>query len=139
MRKWLWFLISLKNKLWLRLAIFAFMGVAAPIAAYYFNGLIPQDLYSFINKTSVDSVLKILANSMLVVTAFSMTTMITAYNTVSSNATPRSTKLLVQDSKTQNALSTFLGSFIFSLVAIITFEVGLYGDEKQIILLGVTE
>jgi uncharacterized membrane protein len=55
---------------------------------------------------------------MLVIATFSVASMVSAYASASSNATPRSFTLVVADDASQNALSTFVGSFIFSIVAL---------------------
>jgi len=71
---------------------------------------------------------------MLVVTVFSLSTMVAAYATVSASATPRATELLLKDSVAQNALSTFIGSFLFSLVGIIALHMGVYGQSGRLVL-----
>ena len=53
-------------------------------------------------------------------------------------ATPRASKLLIEDPTSQNALATFLGAFIFSLIGIIVLNTGFYGPEGRVILFGVT-
>jgi uncharacterized membrane protein len=52
--------------------------------------------------------------------------------------TPRATKLVVEDSTTQNVLATFVGSFLFSLVGIIALSTGAYGDRGRVVLFIVT-
>ncbi|MCV5216691.1 DUF2254 domain-containing protein, partial [Escherichia coli] len=56
----------------------------------------------------------------------------------SAGVTPRATKLVMEDSTTQNALATFLGSFSFSLVGIIALGIGAYHEQAQIYLFIVT-
>ena len=52
--------------------------------------------------------------------------------------TPRATRLLIQDSTTQNVLATFVGSFLYSLVALITLQMGAYGERGRVVLFAVT-
>lgn len=59
---------------------------------------------------------------MLVIAIFSVTSMVSAYASASSTATPRSFPLVIADDTSQNALSTFLGAFIFSIVALIALK-----------------
>lgn len=61
--------------------------------------------------------------------------MVTAYGAATSNVTPRATRLITEDKTTQNALSTFLGTFLFSLVGIIALNMGLYEGGGRFILL----
>ena len=49
--------------------------------------------------------------------------MISAFSGAAAGTTPRATQLLVDDPTSQNALSTFLGSFVFSIVGIIALGV----------------
>lgn len=44
----------------------------------------------------------------------------------------------MEDTTTQNALTTFIGSFLFSLVSIIALSTGVYGDQGRVLLFGVT-
>lgn len=75
---------------------------------------------------------------MLAVTTFSLNIMVSAYSAATSNVTPRATKLVMEDSTTQNVLATFLGSFLFSLVGIIALSTGAYGDRGRVVLFVVT-
>lgn len=61
---------------------------------------------------AVDNILNILASSMLAVTTFSLSIMVTAYGSATTNVTPRATRLVVEDVTTQNVLATFIGSFL---------------------------
>ena len=71
-------------------------------------------------------------------TTFSLNIMVSAYSAATSNVTPRATKLVMEDSTTQNVLATFLGSFLFSLVGIIALSTGAYGDRGRVVLFVVT-
>jgi len=64
--------------------------------------------------------------------------MVAAYSAATTNVTPRATKLLLQDTTSQNVLATFVGSFLYSLVAIITLSMGAYGERGRVILFVVT-
>jgi uncharacterized membrane protein len=52
--------------------------------------------------------------------------MLSAYAAAGSTATPRSYSLVVSDDVSQNALSTFIAAFIFSIVALIALKNGYY-------------
>ena len=64
---------------------------------------------------------------MLVIATFSVASMVSAYASASSSATPRAFSLVLADDVSQNALSTFIGAFIFSIVSLIALENGFYG------------
>ncbi|MCY2449393.1 DUF2254 domain-containing protein, partial [Klebsiella pneumoniae] len=69
---------------------------------------------------------------------FSLSIMVTAYGSATTNVTPRATRLVVEDVTTQNVLATFIGSFLFSLVGIIALSMGAYGERGRVILFIVT-
>jgi uncharacterized membrane protein len=75
---------------------------------------------------SVETLLSIVAASMLVIATFAVASMVSAYASASNTATPRSFPLLVSDDVSQNALSVFIGSFIFSIVALTALKNGYY-------------
>ncbi|HEY9176515.1 MAG TPA: DUF2254 family protein, partial [Flavipsychrobacter sp.] len=138
MTKFQWILKQLSGKLWIRTSAFGVLAVLTALAAVFFKGFIPGDISSKIGADSVDSLLHIIANSMLAVTTFSLSIMVAAYAAATNNVTPRSTQLLLADHTSQNALSVFIGSFIFSIVGIIALTMGVYGESGRLILFGVT-
>jgi uncharacterized membrane protein len=136
--KWRWILLQLTRQLWLRAALFAVLGVLTALAAIAVERYIPWRLPTNIGAEAVSGILNILASSMLAVTTFSLGVMVTAYGAATTNVTPRATKLLMQDSTTQNVLAAFLGSFLFSLVGIVTLSAGAYGERGRVVLFVVT-
>lgn len=138
MSRWRWVLTLFARKLWLRVSVMALIGVATAVAGIVFAPYVPDNWTIKIGAQAIDGILNVLASSMLSVTVFSMTTMVSAYGAATSNVTPRATRLLMEDNTSQNVLGTFIGSFLFSLVGIIALSTGLYGSEGRAILLVVT-
>lgn len=136
--KWQWLVSVVARKLWFRVTLISLLAVGAALVALAISPYLPENVSAKIGAESVDRLLSIIASSMLTVTTFSLTTIVSAYSAATSNATPRATTLLMQDSTAQNTLSTFIGSFVFSLVAIITLYMGLYDQRSRIVLFGVT-
>ncbi|MEW5422366.1 DUF2254 domain-containing protein [Amorphus sp. 3PC139-8] len=136
--KWQWTLRQFGKKLWVRASLFAVLAIASALMSPILARLIPADLPASIGAQAVDSILQILASSMLAVTTFSLTVMVTHYNTVTSNVTPRATRLLLEDTTAQNALGTFIGSFLFSLVGIVTLSTNVYGERGRVVLFAMT-
>ena len=64
---------------------------------------------------------------MLVIATFAVASMIAAYGSAGSAATPRAFPLVIADDVSKNALSTFVGAFIFSVVALTALMNGYYG------------
>ena len=138
MTRWRWFLSNLTRKLSVRATLIGALGVAAAIVAAVTERFIPYELPTTIGASAVESILTIIASSMLAVTTFSLSVMTAAFGAATSNVTPRATKLLMEDSLTQNVLSTFIGSFLFSMVGIVVLKTGAYGDRGRFILFVVT-
>ena len=136
--KWRWLLGELLHRLWVRASLFAAIGIVTALAGLFAERFLPTDLPDVVGSSAVATVLNVLASSMLAVTTFSLGVMVTAYGNVTANATPRATRLLISDSTSQNALSTFLGSFLFSLVGIVTLTIEGYGERGRIVLFVVT-
>jgi uncharacterized membrane protein len=136
--KTLWRLRLLTRKLWVRASLISLLAVAAALLSFVTSPYLPQDLSTDIGAESVDKILAIIASSMLAVTTFSLSTMVTAYGAATSNVTPRATRLIMEDSTTQNVLAAFVGSFLYSPAAIITLSMGAYGARGRIALFFVT-
>jgi uncharacterized membrane protein len=63
---------------------------------------------------------------MLAIATFAVGSMVSSYASASGDATPRSFPLVISDDVSQNALSGFIGAFIFSVVALIALKSGFY-------------
>lgn len=129
---WLWRIVS--RRLWFRAAAFSLAAVLLALLAPVIAPLIPYDLGAKIGADAVDNILGIIASSMLAVTTFSLTAMVSAYGAATSSVTPRAVALLVADSTSQNALSTFLGAFLFAIVGIFALSTGFYGEQGRVLL-----
>lgn len=133
-----WALAQLTRRLWFRAALFALAGVASALVSVIAAPIVPPGFSAKIGADAVDKVLGIIASSMLTVAIFSLSTMVAAYGAAASSATPRATQLLQSDAGAQNALGTFIGAFLFSLVGIISLSTGLYGSSGRVVLFAVT-
>ncbi len=98
------------------------------------DGTFLTDIVPDIKDESLDDLLSTLSNSMLVIAIFAVGSMISAFAAASSTATPRSFKLVMADDVSQNALSIYIGSFIFSIVASVAFKNGYYGKAGHFVL-----
>jgi uncharacterized membrane protein len=132
--RWQWILLQFIRKLWVRATLIGALGVLAAVAAAVAERYLPWRFSGNIGADAVDSILTIMASSMLAVTTFSLSIMTSAYGSATNTVTPRATILLIQDSVTQNALSTFVGSFLFSMVALVVLKVGAYGPQGRSVL-----
>ncbi|HUW53187.1 MAG TPA: DUF2254 domain-containing protein [Rhodanobacter sp.] len=132
--KWRLLLVRFTRRLWFRPALYGCYGIATALVGAIAKPLISPGIATVIGASAVGHVLDILATSMLVVTIFSLSTMVAAYAAASSSATPRAATLLIQDTGTQHALATFLGAFLFSVVGLVALSTGIYGDSGRLIL-----
>lgn len=136
--RWRWALAQTTKRLWFRASLFSLIGVLTALLAIALRDMVPASLPAKVGADSVDKILGIIASSMLAVTTFSLSTMVSAYSAASSGVTPRATSLVMEDATTQNALATFIGSFLFSLVGIIALSTGIYGAQGRVVLFAVT-
>jgi len=83
---------------------------------------------------SIHTLLSILSSSMLVIATFAVASMVSAYASASTTATPRSFSLVIADDVSQNALSAFIGAFIYSIVSLIALENGYYDQAGRFTL-----
>ncbi|WP_161794515.1 DUF2254 domain-containing protein [Demequina globuliformis] len=120
-------------QVWFRLVLFTVGAVAVVLVAWLAGPYLPM-LGADLGQDSVGTILNIMATSMLAVTTFSLTAMISAYSAAAQGTTPRATQLLVEDPTSQNALSTFLGAFVFAIVGIIALGLDAFGEQARSVL-----
>lgn len=119
--------IHVSEKLWFRPFLISLISVVAVYLAHLADDTFITDIAPKIEKKSIGDLLNTISTSMLVIAIFAVGAMISAFSSASNTATPRSFKLIVADDVSQNALSVFIGSFIYSIVATIAFQNGFYG------------
>lgn len=131
----LW-IAELRTRLWVRplaLTVIALVGVATAMLA---DQLPLESVVPEVQAETLDALLTVIATSMLSVATFAVASMVAAYASASSSATPRSFSLVVADDVSQTALSGFIGAFIFSVVALWAVKSQLLGPQG-LFLLGV--
>ncbi|MBZ8119079.1 DUF2254 domain-containing protein [Roseovarius sp. LXJ103] len=99
---------------------------------------VPDEMAAQMPGSSADRLLDLIANAMLAVTIFSMTVMVSVYQSSSSQWTPRVHQLIMQDRITQKTLAAFIGTYLYALVAIILRELGVFVDDHALVLFWVT-
>ncbi len=128
------FFLRLGRQVWVRAALFTVIGIAIALVAGLVGPLLPFSISIDLGQNAVDSLLQIIATAMLTVSTFSVTAMVTAFSSATTTATPRSTPLLIADTTSQNAVSTFIGAFTYSLVGIVALSTGYYTEQGRTIL-----
>lgn len=138
MSKVIWIVSRIRRKLWIRVSLYALLGVFAALLASLSGRFLPGKIPLDIHSDAINSLLTIIASSMLAVTTFSVGALTAAYAGATAHATPRATPLLTEDEVVQQSLSTFVGSFVFSIVGLISLTVSAYGPEGRAVLFIVT-
>lgn len=87
-----------------------------------------------VSAESLETLLSILTGGMLVIATFAVGAMVSAYSAASSKATPRSFEAVISDDTSQNALSVFIGTFIFSVVGLVYLQNEVLGAAARTIV-----
>lgn len=128
----------IRKHLWYRPILFCLISVAAALIAHQVDGTQLNNLVPIIKPKSIEGLLDILSSSMLVISIFAVASMVSAFSAASKTATPRSFKIIVTDDVSQYALSTFIGAFIFSIVATVAMDNGYYNQAGKFFLFLIT-
>ena len=126
------------RRLWVRVVIMGLMAFVALALTQLIEPLVPKDIATRLTGSAADRLLQIIANAMLSVTIFSLTVMVSVYRSSSTQWTPRVHRLIIQDRTTQNTLAVFIGAYVYALVAIIMRELGIYVDDRALVLFAMT-
>jgi len=128
----------LTRTLWIRSSLIALLALVSAVVSPVLAPLVPNGFAENLGSEPVVRILQILASSMLAVTTFSLSVMVSARQSASSQATPRAHQLLLEDHITQTVLATFLGAFVYALVALILVSIHLYSDKTLVVVLAFT-
>ncbi len=99
-----------------------------------FDSVAKNALPFTLSQDALSSLLSIFASTMLAVATFSVSAIVTAISAVSTSTTPRATRLVVEDATVQNVLASFIGAFVYSLVALLALEAFSYGNAGRLFL-----
>jgi uncharacterized membrane protein len=117
----------LREKLWVKPLVLCLVSLGGVALARLADRLLPGLLLPDISVDTLETLLRIISSSMLVIAVFAAGSMLSAYASAGTVATPRALAVVVADDVSQYALSTFIGAFIFGIVALIALMNGLYG------------
>jgi len=132
------FLNRLRERLWVKPLIFCLLSILAAFLAGMADRLEVARAVPGISSESIQTLLSIMSSSMLVIAVFAVGAMISAYASASRAATPRSLPVVIADDVSQNALSTFIGAFIFSIIAQVALLNGYYETAGRFVLFLIT-
>lgn len=126
------------GSLWFLPALYAGGAIVLVFAAPLAEFIVPDALADAIEQDAIRTILNVLSSSLLAVTIFSLTTMATSLKAVSDAATPRARPILIQGGGAQNAIATFLGAFIFSMIGLVALNSGLLAEGSEAMLFALT-
>jgi len=124
----------LHQTLWWRPASVSLGLVGVVLLASLADDRVPLRWLPNIEGDLAGDLLRIMASSMLVVSTFSLSVLASAYASAGSAGTPRATRLVVADPRSQRAVAVFLAAFIFAIVGIIAMGVRTYGPAGRMAL-----
>lgn len=138
MHQWIFIWRKLARRLWFRVGLYGLTGVVAALLAALFGRFVPPEISERLGGPNVEGLLTILANSLLAVSIFGAGAMVTAYTSVASSITPRAAGLVTTDKRLQGALSTFVGGFLYAIVALTALSSSYYGKDGRTIVYIIT-
>ncbi|UVW29900.1 DUF2254 domain-containing protein [Massilia sp. H6] len=106
------------ERLWVKPVIACLLSMAGVGLAHFADNISIDWKVPEIAQSSVIDLLKIIAASMLGIATFAVASMVSAYASTGQSATARAFPLIVADDVSQNALSVFVGAFIFAIIAL---------------------
>ena len=125
----------MRGKLWVRPTLWSLAAVAAALMAALANDLPLPESLPHIGQSALEGLLTIIASSMLTVSTFSLSILVSAFASAASSATPRATRLVMADDSAQHAISAFIAAFIFAMVALTALGLDYYGETGRFVLL----
>lgn len=128
----------INQRLWVRPFLACLLSIAGAFFAKVADNSGIQEIVPEIIPDSIETLLSIVATSMMVIATFAVASMVSAYASTSGTATPRAFSVVVADDVSQNALSTFIGAFIFSIVALIALQNSYYDKAGHFALFALT-
>lgn len=132
--RWLLALKKPSNRLWVEPALGAVLATLFAFAARLLNIWLPPDTLPEIELGTLESLLEVISSSMLAVSTFSLSIMVSAFASAASSATPRATELVMGDDTTRTAIASFISAFIYAIIAKTALGMEFYGQNGRFVL-----
>lgn len=132
--RWLVMMKKPGNRLWVTPTLGALLAVIFAFAAKLVNVWLPADKLPDIELSTLEGLLDVIASSMLAVSTFSLSIMVSAFSSASSGATPRATELVMGDDNTRTAIASFISAFIYAIIAKTALGMGFYTQNGRFVL-----
>ncbi|UNU73523.1 DUF2254 domain-containing protein [Moraxella nasovis] len=122
------------QNLWVQPALGAIFALIFSLLAKLANRFMNSDGVPKIAPETLYNLLNIIASSMLAVTTFSLSIMVSALASTASGTSPRARLLLVADRDTRIAITSFISAFIYAIIAKIALGMQYYGIAGRFVL-----
>lgn len=132
--RWLIAVKKPANQLWLVPAYWAIFAVIFAFIARFFGDMLQTGILPDIERSTLDGLLSIVASSMLSVSTFSLSIMVSAFSSAANGATPRAMNLVMADDNTRTAIASFIAAFIYAVIAKTALGMEYYGQNGRFIL-----
>ncbi|MEO7917162.1 MAG: DUF2254 family protein [Dokdonella sp.] len=123
-----------RNRVWTTPAAASVIAIVMAFGAAAGNVGLPPKMLPEIKADTLESLLGVLATSMLSVATFSLAVMVSAFAAASSGTTPRALELVMGDDNTRLAIASFIAAFIYSIIAKTALGLSYYGQNGRFIL-----
>ncbi|WP_439242171.1 DUF2254 domain-containing protein [Lonepinella sp. BR2474] len=132
--RWLFILRKPSNRLWLAPAYSAIFAILFAFAAHLADTFLPPHILPEIHLEVVENLLNIISTSMLAVSTFSLSIIVSAVASASSGATPRATDLVVNDGASRRTIASFISALIYAIIAKTALGLELYALNGRFII-----
>jgi uncharacterized membrane protein len=130
--------IRLRSALWFRPMIASIGAVSLALLLAGTDRMLPEFIaIPEVDAGSVKELLKLLASAMLTVTTVTLSALLLVFNMAASQASPRALPGLMADEVTQNALSTFIATFVFAMAGMLGLALEAYDKSGLSLLFGI--
>jgi uncharacterized membrane protein len=132
------YLNRLGEKLWIKPLFACILSISGALLAGLADRTGLQAYVPAIKGESIETLLTVMASSMLVIATLAVGSMVAAYSSASNTASPRAFPLVIADDISQFALSSFIGTFIYSLVGLVATQNDYYGAGGNFVIFALT-
>ena len=123
-----------RNLVWTTPAAASLFAIAMAFGAAAGNVWLTPKTLPDIKTDTIESLLGVLATSMLTVTTFSLAVMVSAFAAAAGGTSPRALELVMGDDSTRLAIASFIAAFIYSIIAKTALGLSYYGQNGRFIL-----
>lgn len=121
---------AVRTALWFRPGAFCIAAALAAVVLGAADSLLPRGSLTWLPDVEVATVtetLKLLASGMVTVATITLSVLMLVFSMAARQVSPRAVPELMADPVTQNALGTFLATFVFALAALLMIGFGVVG------------